>query len=327
MPSFCVAGATSWGVTLAALLARGGARVSLLTRTAAEAGTVDRARGVASLPECVLPDAVAAIPIEAAPAAADGVIVAAPAQSLRATASHAALPRGAPALSAAKGVEHGSMRRMSEVLAECGWPEGRVAALSGPNLAREIVDGQPAAAVVAARDEAVAEMWQRALSAPRFRLYRSADLVGVELGGALKNVVAIAAGVAVGLGFGANTLAVLVTRGLAEITRLAAAEGAAPETLPGLAGQGDLIATCFSPLSRNRRFGERLAAGDGADAARAAAGGVVEGAATAPVALALAARHGLDLPITEQVAAVVAGERSVTEAMEALLARELRAEG
>lgn len=326
MPSFCVVGATSWGVTLASLLAANGARVSLITRTAAEAADVDHARGVASLPQCVLPAAVEPLPVEAAPAAADGVIVAAPAQSLRATASHAALPRSAPVLSAAKGVEHGSMRRMSEALAECGWPPDRVAALSGPNLAREIVAGQPAAAVAAARDEAVAEMWQRALSGPRFRVYRSPDLVGVELGGALKNVIAIAAGVTAALDFGANTMAVLVTRGLAEITRLAVAEGASAETMLGLAGAGDLIATCSSPLSRNRRFGERLAAGYGADAARAAAGGVVEGAATAPVALALAARRGIDLPIAEQVAAVVAGERSVREAMEALLARELRAE-
>ena len=170
-------------------------------------------------------------------------------------------------------------------------------------------------------------MWQRSLSTARFRVYRSADLVGVELGGALKNVVAIAAGVAAGLGLGANALAALTTRGLAEITRLAVAEGASESTLLGLAGVGDLMATCYSPLSRNHRFGERLAAGDTSAQAMAAAGGVVEGAATAPVALALAARNGLDLPIAEQVNAVISGESSVTEALEALLSRDLRAEG
>ncbi len=326
MLSFTVAGATSWGMTLAQLLAQGGAQVALLTRTAAEARAVERDRGLARMPGFVLLPAVRVLPAEAAPPDPDGVVVAVPAQGLRATVEGAALSREAPVLTAAKGLEHGSLLRMSEVLAGCGWPAERISALSGPNLAREIAAGLPAAAAVAAARESEAEMWQRVLSTPHFRVYRSADLVGVELGGALKNIVAIAAGAAVGLGFGANTLAALTTRGLAEITRLAVAEGASAGTLLGLAGVGDLMATCYSPLSRNHRFGERLAAGDTAAEARAAAGGVVEGAATAPAALALAARHGLDLPIAEQVAAVIAGERSVAAAMEALLARDLRAE-
>lgn len=327
MPSFVVAGATSWGVTLAHLLAQGGAEVTLLTRNPAEAATVDRERGLARLPGFELSPSVRVRPIDAAPADPDGIVVAAPAQALRATAEHPALSRDVPVLTAAKGIEHGTLLRMSEVLADCGWPAERISALSGPNFAREIVAGLPAASTVASARESGAEMWQRALSTSRFRVYRSADLVGVELGGALKNVVAIAAGVAAGLGLGANALAALTTRGLAEITRLAIAEGASPQTLLGLAGVGDLMATCYSPLSRNHSFGGRLAAGDTPAQALAAAGGVVEGAATAPVSLALAARHGLDLPIAEQVNAVIAGQASVPEAVEALLSRDLRAEG
>ncbi len=325
MPAFVVAGATSWGVTLAGILAQGGAEVTILARTANEAVTVERDRGLARLPGFELPAAVQVRPIDAAPAA-DAIVVAAPAQSFRATAQHPALSREVPVLSAAKGIEHGSLLRMSEVLAACGWPADRISALSGPNLAREIVAGLPAASSVASPGEAEAEMWQRALSTSRFRVYRSADLVGVELGGALKNVVAIAAGVGAGLGLGANALASLTTRGLAEITRLAVAEGASATTLLGLAGVGDLMATCYSPLSRNHRFGERLAAGDTPEQAMDAAGGVVEGAATAPVALALAARHGLDMPIAEQVNAVISGQSSVADALEALLSRDLRAE-
>ena len=327
MPSFLVAGATSWGVTLAHLLAQGGADVTLLARTDEEAASVDRDRGLARLPGFELHPAVRTCPIDSAPATADGIVVAVPAQAFRATAEHPALSREAPVLTAAKGIEHGSLMRMSEVLAACGWPAERISALSGPNLAREIVAGLPAASTVASAAETEAGMWQRALSTSRFRVYRSADLVGVELGGALKNVVAIAAGVSAGLGLGANALASLTTRGLAEMTRLALAEGASASTLLGLAGVGDLMASCYSPLSRNHRFGERLAAGDTPEQALAAAGGVVEGAATTPVALALAARHGLDLPIAEQVNAVISGERSVTEAIEALLSRDLRAEG
>ena len=169
-------------------------------------------------------------------------------------------------------------------------------------------------------------MWQRALSAPRFRLYRSADLVGVELGGALKNVVAIAAGVAVGLGFGANTLAVLVTRGLAEITRLAAAEGAAAETLPGLAGQGDLIATCFSPLSRNRRVGEELARGRPLAHILADMDAVAEGVNTTRAALDMAARLEVDMPITRLMAQVLFDGLPAAECIPALMERPPRPE-
>ena len=327
MPAFLVVGATSWGLALAHLLAQSGAGVTILARTAEEAATVDRDRGLARLPGFELSSGIGVCPVGDAPEGASGIVIAAPAQALRVAADHPALSRDVPVLTAAKGIEHGSLMRMSEVLAACGWPAERISALSGPNFAREIVAGLPAASTVASANAVEAEMWQHALSTSRFRVYRSADLVGVELAGALKNVVAIAAGVAAGLGLGANALAALTTRGLAEITRLALAEGASAGTLLGLAGVGDLMATCYFPLSRNHRFGERLAAGDTTEQAMAAAGGVVEGAATAPVALALAARRGLDLPIAEQVNAVIAGESSVTEALEALLSRDLRAEG
>ncbi len=314
-------------MTIANLLAQGDHDVNLLTRTSAEAATIDRDRGLDRLPGFELPAAVRVVPIDAAPPTPDGIVVAVPSQAFRATVEHPALARDVPVLTAAKGIEHGSLLRMSEVLAACGWPAERISALSGPNLAREIVAGLPAASTVASARESEAEMWQRALSTSRFRVYRSADVVGVELGGALKNVVAIAAGVGAGLGLGANALASLTTRGLAEITRLAVAEGAAAATLLGLAGVGDLMATCYSPLSRNHRYGERLAAGDTPAQALAAAGGVVEGAATAPVALALAARRGIDMPIAEQVNTVITGERSVSDSLEALLSRDLRAEG
>ena len=327
MSSFVVVGATSWGMTIANLLAQGDHEVTLLTRNATEAATVDRDRGLDRLPGFELPAAVRVVPVDAAPPTPDGIVVAVPSQAFRATVEHPALARDVPVLTAAKGIEHGSLLRMSEVLVDCGWSAERISALSGPNLAREIVAGLPAASTVASARESGAVMWQRALSTSRFRVYRSSDVVGVELGGALKNVVAIAAGVGGGLGLGANALASLTTRGLAEITRLAVAEGASAATLLGLAGVGDLMATCYSSLSRNHRYGERLAAGDTPAQALAAAGGVVEGAATAPVALALAARHGIDMPIAEQVNAVITGERSVSDALEALLSRDLRAEG
>tara|TARA_B100001123_G_scaffold188937_1_gene215775 strand:- start:5800 stop:6783 length:984 start_codon:yes stop_codon:yes gene_type:complete len=324
--SFVVAGATSWGLTIAHLLAQGGHDVTLLTRTSSEATIIEKDRGQERLPGFELSSVVDVCAVDHAPAVVDGIVIAVPAQAFRATAQHPLLSRNVPVLTAAKGIESSSLMRMSEVLADCGWPAERISVLSGPNLAREIVEGLAAASTVASSDESEGEMWQQALSTDRFRVYRSSDLIGVELGGALKNIVAIAAGVAAGLGLGANALAALTTRGLAEITRLAVAEGASASTLLGLAGVGDLMVSCYSPLSRNHRFGERLAAGDTPVQARAVAGGVVEGADTVPAVLELAARHGLTLPIAEQVNAVILGDCSVTDAVEALLSRNLRSE-
>ena len=322
--TIAVLGATSWGVTLACQLARNGHPVRILVRTADEAREVDARRGIARLPEITLPDSVTV-----QPASSGGhfsrLVVASPAQALRE--SVASVPaRDIPVLSAAKGIEHGTRLRMSEVLCEVGWPRELVAVLSGPNLAHEVAAGLPAAAVVAAHAEPEATAWQEALAGGAFRVYRSGDVVGVELGGALKNVIAIAAGACAGLGLGTNAIAALMTRGLAEITRLGVALGANALTFQGLAGVGDLAATCFSPLSRNRRLGELLASGVPLDQAFSTIGETVEGAATAPVALELGRTLGVQLPITEQVVAVLSGTASIEEAMRSLLARTLTAE-
>ncbi len=326
MARYGVLGATSWGVTLAGLLERSGNDVVLLARTASEAASVDARRGLDRLPELRLGPRVA---VSAAPPhglALDGVVVAAPAQHLRATVRAAGLPRGIPVLSAAKGIELETGLRMSQVLAAEGWTPEFIAAVSGPNLAHEVARGLPAAAVVGSASPETARLWQHALAGPAFRVYTSPDIAGVEFGGALKNVIAIAAGAAWGLQFGANTVASIMTRGLAEMTRLGVACGADPLTFQGLAGVGDLAATCFSPLSRNRRFGELLAQGKSVDDARRLIGETVEGAATAEVALSLAGRQEVDLPITAEVAHVVGGAKTIAAAMADLLSRPLRGE-
>ena len=260
------------------------------------------------------------------PAGVDGLVVAVPAQFVRRSVEVSAAPRDIPVLSASKGIEHTTALRMSEVLAGLGWDAELVSALSGPNLAHEIAKGLPATAVVASASAETARMWQQALSGTMFRVYASDDILGVELAGAYKNVIAIAAGAAWGLNFGANSVAAIMTRGLAEMVRLGVALGAEPGTFQGLAGVGDLAATCFSPLSRNRRFGELLAQGRTVDEAKASIGEAIEGAATALVALELASRHGVELPICREVAAVVRGEKVVAQAMAALLSRPLRSE-
>lgn len=326
MSNYAVIGATSWGTTLAWLLARNGHRVVLGVRDRVEAQAVDTRRGIARLREVTLPPEVTVCVAAELPGEMAGAIAAVPAQAMRATLEPLRHLRGVPLLSAAKGIEHETGLRLSEVALSLGWGSVRVAALSGPNLAHEIARGLPAAAVVASTSEDTSGMWQGALTGGAFRVYQSDDLVGVELGGALKNVIAIAAGAAVGLGLGANAVATILTRGLAEITRLGVACGARPDTFQGLAGVGDMATTCYSPLSRNRHLGELLASGQSLEAALASIGETVEGAQTAPVALGLARRHGVDVPITAQVNAVLLGECTVPEAMKQLLARPPGAE-
>lgn len=325
MARFAVVGATSWGLTLAWLLRSSGHSVLIVTRNPDEADSLNSRHGLERLPELRLPDDIAAV---TAPVGTelDGAVIAIPAQSVRATIASAGLSRETPLLSAAKGIELASGELMTDVLGELGWEPARVSALSGPNLAHEIVRGLPAAAVIASASRQEAERWQAALSRPTFRTYTSDDVAGVQLAGAYKNVIAIAAGACWGLQFGANAVSTVMTRGLAEMTRLGLAMGADQATFLGLAGVGDLATTCFSPLSRNRRFGELLASGRSADAARAEIGEAVEGAATAEVALQLASRLGVDVPICEQVAAVVAGAKTVPEAMAGLLSRPLKSE-
>lgn len=324
MARFAVVGATSWGVTLAWLLHRNSHSVTIVTRTAEEARAVRAANGLPRLPELTLPPGVAVTSV--ATNGLDGVVVAVPAQAIRPTLDALAISRLLPVLGAAKGIEHSTGLRVSEVLVAEGWDLALVSAISGPNLAHEVVRGLPAAAVIASTSPASAEMWQGAISGQTFRAYTSDDLVGVELAGAYKNVIAIAAGAAWGLQFGANTVSTIMTRGLAEMTRLGVALGANPLTFQGLAGVGDLAATCFSPLSRNRRFGELLAKGRSVEQARAEIAETIEGIATASVALALAAKHDVDLPICSVVAEVVEGRTTILRAMTGLLARPLRPE-
>lgn len=325
MASVAVLGATSWGVTLSWLLAEAGTRVRLVCRSAAEVEAVVAHRGLERLPEVVLGERVEAV-TEPGDGQLDGVVVAVPTQTVGANLGDPMWNRDLPVLCAAKGIEVKSRRLLPDVITSLGWTADRVSVLSGPNLAREIGRGLPAASVVASLSLSEAARWQSALMSARFRVYASQDVTGVALAGALKNVVAIAAGTATELGHGTNAVAAVVTRGLAEITRLGAALGADPLTFQGLAGVGDLTATCFSPLSRNQRLGALLARGLSREAALAEIGEAVEGVPTAAMAVALAAQVGVEVPIASTVADVLEGKLSVNEGARALLERPPAAE-
>jgi glycerol-3-phosphate dehydrogenase (NAD(P)+) len=252
-------------------------------------------------------------------AGATAAIVAVPSEFFAATLARLGTAT-VPVVSATKGFEPGRHRRMSEVVGE-RWPGLPVAVLSGPTFAREVALGRPTAAVIASRDDAVAAELQQRLGSREFRLYTNRDVVGVEVGGALKNVIALATGLADGLGLGENARAALVTRGLAEITRLAVAMGAEPATLAGLAGLGDLVLTATGTLSRNRALGMALARGESRQAAQHATRMVAEGVPTVRSALALAARHRVTLPIAAEVAAVLFEGKPPAEALASLLGR------
>jgi len=236
------------------------------------------------------------------------------------------LSEGVGIVSATKGLEAGSLMRISEVIRDVVGPQFRIAALSGPTFAREVAAGSPTALVAASEDEAFAEEIQVRFSGPAFRVYRNNDPAGVEIGGALKNVVAIGAGICDGLGLGHNAVAALITRGLAELTRLAVAVGGRAETLAGLAGLGDLVLTCTGDLSRNRQVGLKLAAGLKLGQIESATPMVAEGIKTTSVALQLAERHGVDVPIARQMHAVLNLGRSPGEAVQELMSRTLRSE-
>ncbi|MQA14135.1 MAG: NAD(P)H-dependent glycerol-3-phosphate dehydrogenase [Pseudonocardiaceae bacterium] len=307
MQRFAVLGAGSWGTAFAKVLADAGRDVVLWARRPQVAdAVVTRQCNPDYLPGVVLPSTLRAT--TDAPAAlhgADAVVFAVPSQTLRDNlgAWRGDLPDGATLVSLAKGVELGSLKRMSEVVAEvAGVSTSRVAAVSGPNLAREIAAGQPTATVIACTDHDRAIALQHACVTGYFRPYTNTDVVGCELGGACKNVMALACGMAAGLGFGDNTLATLITRGLAETARLGAALGADEMTFAGLAGLGDLVATCASPLSRNRSFGERLGRGDTLERAQQGTHGqVAEGVKSCTSIRALAAQHSVEVPITDGV--------------------------
>ena len=330
MTRAAVFGTGSWGTAYAAVLADGGTPVTMWGRRQAMVDQINAGSNEDYLPGIRLPDGIRATtdPVEAA-ADADIVVLAVPSQTLRANLAEwaHALPRGAAIVSLMKGVELGTTKRMSEVIAEAGGIEpGRIVVVSGPNLAKEIAQKQPAASVIACIDERIAEMVAEASNPPYFRPYTSGDVIGVELGGAVKNVIALAVGMAEGLGMGDNSKASIITRGLAETSRLGMKLGADPVTFSGLAGVGDLIATCMSPLSRNRTFGLNLGKGMTVDEVVAVTRQTAEGVKSCESILQLAHDHGVSVPIIEQVAAVVHDGRSPKEVVGALMLRALKNE-
>ena len=328
-PKVAVVGAGAWGTTLAVLIARA-EPVLLLTHDRDSADRIDTAReNERRLPGVKLPETIRVSAEPSDLAAADLVVYAAPSSHLRSTVERTArsVSPSADLLSVAKGLEAGSLLRMSQVIADAGgFAPRRVAALSGPNLAAEIAKGLPASAVVAAEDPILADRIVERIGRREFRLYVNSDLLGVELCGALKNVVAIAAGAADGLGFGDNGKAGLITRGLAEMTRLGIAAGANPLTFAGLAGIGDLVATCGSTLSRNHRLGEELAKGRKWEELEAALSGVAEGAYTVDAAIGLASRYDVEMPIAQEVHNALFEGKSVQRCLLDLLARETKDE-
>lgn len=328
-PRVVVIGSGAWGTTLALIVAR----AEPVTLLCASAETADRLiterRNERRLPGIPIPDAVVPTADAGYLAGAELVIVAVPSTHLRDTMTRLgpSIPEAADVLSVVKGLEGGTLLRMTEVIAEAGRIDPhRVAALSGPNLALEIAGGLPASAVVAATDEALAERIVARLARREFRLYTNTDVLGVELCGALKNVIAIAAGAADGLGFGDNGKAGLMTRGLAEMMRLGIAAGANPLTFAGLAGIGDVIATCGSKLSRNHRLGEELARGRSWADIEGSLPGVAEGAYTVDAAIALAERLVVEMPIAREVHNALFEGKSVQRCLVDLLARESKDE-
>lgn len=330
-PRATVIGAGSWGTAFAMVLADAGCQVTIWTREARVCAEItSQHTNEAYLPGVRLPDTVSAEPdLAASVAGADLVAVAIPSQVARATVAPLVGRLGprTVVLSLMKGVELTTDQRMSQMLAETlEIPPERVAVLSGPNLAQEIAALQPTATVVAATSPAVADQVAAACASSYFRPYTSTDVVGVELCGATKNVIALAVGIAQGRGLGFNTMATLITRGLAEVTRLGLALGAQPATFGGLAGMGDLVATCASPDSRNHRLGTYLGRGMSLDEALMVTGGTAEGVKTARPVHDLARRFGVDMPITASVAAVLDGALPVDELAALLLSRPRKAE-
>lgn len=326
-----VLGAGSWGTAFSTVLCDAGTDVRLWARRSALAAQINEFHENPDyLPGVPLPDPLYATsdPAEALDGA-DFVVIAVPSQTCRDNLAdwRSLLPDDAVLVSLMKGIELGTSKRMSEVIREvAGVPEDRVAVVSGPNLAKEIVHRQPTATVVACTDAATARRLQQACNARYFRPYTNTDVVGCELGGAVKNVIALAVGMAAGMGFGDNTRAALITRGLAETSRLAEALGADPMTMAGLAGLGDLVATCSSPLSRNRTFGENLGRGMTVEQVVQVTNQTAEGVKSCRSILDLARAHGVDMPITESVVSVVHECKTPEDMLRALLSRDPRPE-
>ncbi len=319
-----VIGAGSWGIALACLLARNGHQIELWCRSedAFERLQRDRQRPE-YLPGILLPESV--VPVRTVAPEADLVVFVTPSDALRAVAEQVGAPRGAVLVSATKGIEQGSLLRMSEVLEEV-LPGRPVVALSGPSHAEEVARELPASLVAAGTDVCACADVQDAFFGPSMRVYTSRDIVGVELGGAVKNVIAIAAGASDGLGLGDNAKAALITRGLAEMARLGAALGADAPTFAGLSGLGDLIVTCGSRHSRNRAVGEALARGKSLAEHLSETKMVAEGVKSAKSVHALAEKHVVDMPITRAVHAVLFQGAAPAEAVRALMSRGAKGE-
>ncbi len=331
MTRVAVFGMGSWGTAYAAVLADAGSQVRMWGRRAELVDQINSSHVNGDyLPDLLLPEAISATndPEEAVDGV-DIVVLAVPSQTLRVNLARWAdfLPRHAAVVSLMKGVELGTTKRMSEVIAEvAGVAPERIVVVSGPNLAREIAAKQPAASVVACVDESLAERVALACAAPYFRPYTNTDVVGTELGGAVKNVIALAVGMAEGMGMGDNTKSTIITRGLAETVRLGVALGADPATFSGLAGVGDLIATCMSPLSRNYTFGVNLGRGMTVLEVVAMTKQTAEGVKSCQSIVQLAQHHGIDVPIIENVAAVVHEGRAPDLVADMLMSRARKAE-
>ena len=320
--SVAIVGAGAWGTALAGVAARAGRDVILCAHSAADAATIAATRSNPKLPGITLHAGIEVTGDLKRAASADIVLIATPAQNLRAAAAalgpHVA--KGTPLVACAKGIERGTHKFMTEVIAEVA-PSARPAILSGPGFAEEVARGLPTAVTLAATDESLASELVQALGSATFRPYHTTDVRGVEIGGAAKNVLAIAAGIVAGKKFGASALAALTTRGFSELVRLGRACGARGETMAGLSGLGDLILTCSTPQSRNFALGIALGRGESAPS-----GKLVEGAVTAPVLAELAAAEGVDMPVSNAVADILRGAATVDEAIENLLTRPFKAE-
>jgi glycerol-3-phosphate dehydrogenase (NAD(P)+) len=327
-----VVGAGSWGTALAALLAKAGREVTLWSFEDHVVSEVrDHGENRTYLPGVALPAALRVTSrLEEAVGSAEYVVSVTPSQFVRSVMSRAAphLPSDAILVSASKGIETSTQKRMDEVLAEVlGHDLGdRFSVLSGPSFALEVARGEPTAVVVASTHPAVADRVQALFQTRAFRVYTNSDVVGVELGGALKNVIALAAGVTAGLGFGHNTLAALITRGLAEITRLGVALGAQPSTFAGLAGMGDLVLTCTGALSRNRSVGYRLGKGETLEAILREMHAVAEGVKTTQAVHDLARRKGVEMPICEEVYLMLVEGKRPVDALQSLMGRDPKPE-
>jgi glycerol-3-phosphate dehydrogenase (NAD(P)+) len=330
MTNIAIIGAGSWGTALAVMAARAGHAVRLWSRNAAVVSSINEQRVnsryliLTSIPEGV----VATNDFEAALNGASLVLIAVPSHAARETlnAITAFVDENAIIVSVTKGIEIETTKRISEIVKEVIGGACPFVSLSGPSFAKEVVEGHPTAIVAASKDSAAARVVQNDLSFENLRIYTNADVVGTELGGSVKNVMAIAAGMTAGLGFGANSVAALITRGLAEITRLARREGAQMETLMGLAGLGDLVLTCTGSLSRNRFVGEELGKGRTLAEITAQLSEVAEGINTARAVKKLADRAGLELPITNEVNAVLYDGKPARDAVAELMSRPLREE-